>query len=230
MKKHKSVETFETSSYTTKDRDKIIERINFIFETTKDRLLPTFDAIEQEAEVIQENTMKTLNETCSTHGMNEYDCYSASHCQALHHYTTNKEMKRELLNHQTAFLFHRFEKDCQEIFKNLIVKDGNILINELIKLNIQTEIGSSWHKINNELRLVTNVIKHGEGPSLDKLKEERGDLFISSFHYLINSSIEISLDELTIYVEEIKKFWIDFFEKYTISKTLENVAIQEILI
>lgn len=220
MQNHKSVDTFESSSYSQKDKDKIIERIDFIFNTTKNRLLPTFDAIEQEAEKIQNDTINELIENADPYEMDEYDCYAEGQYQGFKHYVINKEMKRELLNHQAAFLFHRFEKDCQDIFREC----AQDLRTTLQTLGIDVGKNSNWRKINQEFRLVANVIKHGDGRSFKCLLQIRPDLFRSNFHTLFNPLIEISLDELTAYTEEMKNFWIDFFEKYAISKTSVNAS------
>jgi hypothetical protein len=73
-------------------------------------------------------------------------------------------MKQEFLNHQATLLYHMFEKDCKKMFPKINNKKFiNNLEEKLINLNIATDNSSSWYKINKELRLISNVIKHGKG-------------------------------------------------------------------
>ena len=58
---------------------------------------------------------------------------------------------------------------------------GNDLKEKLQLIGISTEDNSSWYKINKELRLICNVIKHGTGTSYNDLKKLRGDLFKNNF-------------------------------------------------
>lgn len=120
-------------------------------------------------------------------------------------------MKQEFLNHQATLLFHIFEKDCQKMCP-LLHNKGTELKEKLDEMGISTNENSNWHKINKELRLISNVIKHGKGRSYDELKILRTDLFKENFGFLLTSDIEISLIDILIYREKMKGFWIEFFD------------------
>ena len=89
---------------------------------------------------------------------------------------------------------------------------GNDLKEKLQLIGISTENNSPWYKINKELRLISNVIKHSTGSSYNDLKKLRGDLFKNNFGFLLKSDIEISLNDIEVYGNEMKNFWIEFFD------------------
>jgi hypothetical protein len=128
-------------------------------------------------------------------------------------------MKQEFLNHQATLLYHIFEKDCKKMFPKIndkkFIKD---LEKKLSNLNIPIDENSSWYKINKELRLISNVVKHGKGSSYNRLKELKPDLFKKNFGFLLKSDIEISLNDIIIYGNSIKNFWIKFFDIALVSE------------
>jgi hypothetical protein len=195
--------------YYPSDKINIIERIDIVIDTIKSRLVPTFDLIEEEAKVIEEQKLDELYKNFNPDTMDIGSCYEDAHSKGASHYVIHNEMKKEFLNHQSTLLFHIFEKDCKKMFPNL---SGNDLKDKLQEIGISTEDNSSWYKINKELRLICNVIKHGTGPSYDDLKRLREDLFKNNFGFLLKSDIEISLNDIEVYGNEMKKFWIEFFD------------------
>lgn len=191
------------------DKIRTIERIDTVIDTIKLRLIPTFDLIEEEAKEIERKKLDELSENFNPDTMDIGSCYEDAQSEGVSHYIIHNEMKQEFLNHQATLLFHIFEKDCKKMFPEF---SGNDLKEKLQQIGISTEDNSSWYKINKELRLICNVIKHGTGTSYDTLKEIRGDLFKNNFGYLLTSDIEISLNDIEVYVNEMKKFWIEFFD------------------
>lgn len=209
IRHYRQMETSLYSLYSQSDKLKIIQRIDTVIDTIKLRLLPTFDKIEEEAEEIETKKLDELSKNFNPDITDIGSCYEEAYSEGARHYTIYKEMKQEFLNHQATLLFHLFEKDCKEVFVTL---NGENLKNKLNELGVSIEANSSWHKINKELRLVCNVIKHGTGRSYDDLKDIRGDLFKNNFCFLLESDIEISLDDIEVYGNEMKNFWIEFFD------------------
>ena len=195
--------------YYPSDKTNIIERIDTVINTIKLRLIPTFDSIEEEAKEIEKKKLDELYKNFNPDTMDIGSCYEDAHSKGASHYAIHNEMKQEFLNHQATLLFHIFEKDCKKMFPKL---SGNHLKEKLQEIGISTEDNSSWYKINKELRLICNVIKHGAGESYDKLKTLRGDLFKNNFRFLLKSDIEISLNDIEVYGNEMKNFWINFFD------------------
>ena len=78
-----------------------------------------------------------------------------------------------------------------------------------------------WSKID-ELRLVANTVKHAEGPSSDRLREIRSDMFInplfsqdpfplqgfdSVFQPLVGDDLYVSLQDIKDYRDHLVQFW-----------------------
>lgn len=195
--------------YYPSDKINIIERIDTVINTIKSRLVPAFNSIEDEAKEIEKKKLDELYKNFNPDTMDIGSCYEDAYSKGASHYVIHNEMKQEFLNHQATLLFHIFEKDCKKIFPTL---EGNSLKEKLKEIDISTEYNSSWYKINKELRLICNVIKHGTGDSYDKLKKLRIDLFKEKFGFLLKSDIEISLNDIVIYGNHMKNFWIEFFD------------------
>ncbi len=208
--------------YYDKHKKDIIDRIDVVINTVQLRLLPTFDNIEEEANQVEKTKLNELNTNFNPYTMDEYLCYEEAHSEGAMHYFIYKEMKQEFLNHQATLLFHLFEKDCQKIFENL---SGDEKKEFLIELGINISPESNWMKTNKELRFLANAIKHGNGNSFEKLKELRPDLTQDTFHFFFDSKIEITIEELSNYANQMKNFWEDFFEK-ALNKESENLINQ----
>ncbi|MCK9336316.1 MAG: hypothetical protein M0P43_00665 [Arcobacteraceae bacterium] len=196
-------------NYYEADKIEILDRIEIIVNTITARLLPTFDSIE-EAKRIEEARLSELVKIFNPDTMDVGSCYEDAFSKAGQHYMIQNEMKQEFLNHQATLLFHIFEKDCQKMCF-LLNDNGTALKEKLEELGIATNANSHWYKINKELRLVSNVIKHGKGRSYDDLKILREDLFKDNFGFLVTSDLEISLDDIKNYGIEMKFFWMEFF-------------------
>lgn len=188
----------------------ILNRIETVINTITTRLLPTFNLIESEAEKIQEEKLSESFKSFNPDTMDDASIYEDAFSDAGYYYMIQSEMKQEFLNHQATLIFHIFEKDCQNMFPNSYYKEKE-LKEKLEKLGISTNEDSNWYKINKELRLISNVIKHGKGRSYDELKALKNDLFKNNPGFLLTSDIEISLDEIQNYGNKMKYFWTEFF-------------------
>lgn len=111
-----------------------------------------------------------------------------------------------------------FDEFCTKGIKDIKLKfnDGEIDI---------TNFGC--YEFINELRILTNSIKHGHGPSLKKLKEIREDYFSSSLDSVVNGlgmtllnsykstlnnmSLYISDGDLYAYAKALQQFWDELF-------------------
>lgn len=188
------------------DKIEILERIDSISKTINDRLLPTFNLLEDEAKAVGEKKLEKL----SADFMDEASVYEQAFDEEVYHYHLHSEMRRAFINNSIIWLFHLFEKDCGNIFQT---SDGNIKKSELESLSINIETDSLWDICNTELRLIANVIKHGQGQSFNKLKLRKPEI-IKSFHgFLSDADVEITSKDLNQYIFTMKEFWQDFFSK-----------------
>jgi len=176
--------------------------------------VPTFNSIEEESREIEKNKLDELYKSFHPDTTDIGSCYEEAHSEGASHYAIHNEMKQEFLNHQATLLFHMFEKDLKNMFR--ISKDtylkGDDLKNKLEEIGISTDTNSTWYKVNKELRLISNVVKHGTGDSYDDLKKIREDLFNNNFGFLLKSDISLTLNDIEIYANYMKKFWTEFFD------------------
>jgi hypothetical protein len=161
--------------------------------------------------------------------------------QGLEMYETLNGMKSYHLQMTIAMLYSIWEKQIHEFTIQELRHDPGFMRNSLPFEDIQRIFEShgivfsnlnSWGKIR-ELKLLTNVIKHGEGSSADSLSRIRPDLFdfgISDNSDLlniisINQLNDINRDgkyillnkikesDLFIYIKATKEFWEEMPER-----------------
>ncbi|MEA2048920.1 MAG: hypothetical protein U9O64_10815 [Campylobacterota bacterium] len=190
----------------------IFDKIASIEETIFNRLLPAYNNIEEEAKKVEDEKLKELAKTFNPDIMDAGEAYQKAWEEGAEHYTLQHAMKTEFLLSTATWLFHLFEKDCREMCPELYNKPED-LKSELEKIGIYCDNNSDWYKINTELRLVANTIKHGEGGSYNRLKTLKPDYFEVSTSYLTDNTIEISEEAIQIYIENMKSFWESFFDK-----------------
>jgi len=136
-------------------------------------------------------------------------------------YNIYPKMKQDFLNIIVVWLYHLYEKDCKNFFnyrdkekiKFLKItgfyKNGKYIEAEIKVLSeyigIEMKPNSNWFKINTELRLLNNSIKHSLKVS-DKLKSLRPDL-------IIEGEIKMTFEEIKKYAEAMKSLWTESDEK-----------------
>jgi hypothetical protein len=199
-------------NYYESNRNHIFDKIVSIKETIFDRLLPVYNNIEEEAKKVEEEKLKELAKTFNPETMDAGDAYQEAWEEGAEHYTLQHAMKTEFLLSTATWLFHLFEKDCREMCPKLYNKPED-LKTELEKMGINCDDNSNWYKINTELRLVANTIKHGEGGSYNKLKTLKPNYFETTASYLTDSKIELSKEDILMYIENMYSFWEAFFDK-----------------
>lgn len=81
----------------------------------------------------------------------------------------------------------------------------------------QKDVGA-WNDIDDELRLVANVAKHGEGRSSRNLKKIRPSLFDpparegASFDPMFGNQLYVTIQDLKRYTDLIVNFWKEYTE------------------
>jgi hypothetical protein len=191
-----------------------------------ERLFPNFDEIEKEAE---EQSETFFQKGMESHG-SEIDPASLADSaleEGFYRYQELSLIKYEftasaistafmLWEQQTRrFLFkemrHCFEIKMEEFCTNF----GEI--KEVFKYHVvELEALDCWEKIN-ELKLLYNVIKHGDGPSAKKLRRLHKDLFNDRYakidfssnieSTLLSEVLNINQDLFNEYCEVLKQFW-----------------------
>lgn len=192
------------------DRLEILSNLEYVSYTILERLYSAFDAIEAEAKIIEKKASQRYSVSFDPDTMDESYGFEEAYHEGIDHYLIHNEMKNEFLNSAATWLFHLFEKDCIKIFGNV---DGHVKKKELKKLGIVTSAGSLWSACNKELRLIANVVKHGEGKSAIDLEKIRPELFKKDLFSKRFIAIELTQTYIQLYLSYMKRFWSDFFDK-----------------
>lgn len=120
----------------------------------------------------------------------------------------------ELTRHHTFYVKKGKGKGKEIEFKSFCTKLDEIG-NLLEQCGVTTMFLDSWAKIN-ELHLLQNVIKHGDGSSANQLEEIRPDLFrmvgdtkiMDLYLTILNEqALDVNDSEIVDYGEALKQFW-----------------------
>ncbi len=213
------------------DQSHIFEQLEIFYNILENRILASFDSVEEEAKELEANRLKELNESFNPNYMDGYTMHEDAFSEGGKYYAMHTQMEQSLLNMSTVWLYHLFEQQLFLISKKIINNFNHTHKNAI--QNIENCLKSKaveleyWEKIK-ELKYAANSIKHAEGGSLEKLKKLRPDLFYKPFGAVVSevsiplfkNEIEISREDPKAYFTEIVNFWNDFFEKIKIMERI----------
>lgn len=213
-------------------RNQFIHQVTIFVENIENRLLPTFDDIENEAEKVTEQEWDKLCSSCFSPDIDPSDLAEKARDAGVDHYMMLSGVKQALLNVSVTTLYHLFEQQLLFFLRREVLHPSGENDINLIKItvfkdrflqhNIDIERFSSWPTIN-ELRLVANTVKHAEGKSAIELHKLRPDLFINPifkkqkfglrgnyrrlYMPLAGEDLYITQEYLEEYRNAIVKFW-----------------------
>ncbi|MCX5903213.1 MAG: hypothetical protein NTV89_07020 [Proteobacteria bacterium] len=160
--------------------------------TFNERLFPAFNNIENEAEEYTEKIYEKFCENCFSEYVDLADLADSAMDKGVAYYSELNLVHYSFTAMSISSLYHLWEQQVRKFlfdemrhtykldFKTFCVH-GITEIKEFFKHhNIDLETLSVWDKID-ELRLLCNVIKHGDGKSADELKSKNSNLFRESF-------------------------------------------------
>jgi hypothetical protein len=174
-------------------REHVIERVCPRFQQFGDlvcsRVLPAFEGINEEAHALERRRYTEL--ISSVHVADEDDMWNAGEAmadlafnEAMDHAVLLGSMRFATLNLYAAALYHLTEQHLIDLMLRIHNNDQrhNHRPEEAIgwfknTLGLDVTTLSSW-PLMDELRLVANVVKHGEGGSAAQLRQMRPDLFV----------------------------------------------------
>ena len=209
-------------------------QLDAIFDTLEKRLLPNFgdDTINEESQRIVEGFWDRFT---AIPGMEERDpdhFLDAAHDAGISHYLLMYGIRQGMISLFAAALYHTFEQQLMFVHrKNVLLKNEEnepnlykikLFCSRLKEYGIDIEGFPSWQKIE-ELRLVTNTVKHAVGNSSRKLRKIRPDLFrnpllpqessLLDLPYtqlagtLVGEGLYVSLQDVKDYRDHLVLFW-----------------------
>ena len=215
-------------------RIEFIPQLNAIVNALEKRLLPNLEKekIGEEADRIADEDWERSISSTSVMGDEAPDYFPDRALNAgIAHYTLMYGIRQGMLNLFTAALYHVFEQQVMYFHRKNVLHlcEENdprkfkmpVFEGRLKKCGIDIKNFACWSKID-ELRLVANTVKHAEGPSSDRLREIRSDMFInplfsqdpfplqgldSVFQPLVGDDLYVSLQDIKDYCDYLVQFW-----------------------
>lgn len=205
-----------------------ITSIDYFLEITKERVFPIFDDVDGEQERVADEVLS------SPHwGYDDAaEAYEAAYDISIEKALLFIELRNLFIASSTAHLFHLFER---QIYKHLFYelrhdltkpidnwRDAASLISRLrFKESDTSHDARELQEVFNdpdliELRFVANCVKHGEGPSHEKLvkmgaqvvsNERLSQEWSTGNNSLLGADILILTSDLDRYANAIRRYW-----------------------
>lgn len=199
------------------------------------RVIPTFDNIELEAEkATQEHWDNSMQSTAYEGDYYDHgDFAEAAEDAGIQMYENLSFVRQQLIGLSIAGLYHLWERTLkqfiakefrhyyhdEQIFKDLAKENFEGVVKLLQQFGYDLTKELYYNKLN-ELRLITNTIKHGEGRACDdliKIAPNLFDDFLKTFE--ISPAAEdliLSPEDFRIYTDAITKFWMMLPQRMTL--------------
>lgn len=209
-----------------------IEKFILILNT---KLFPVFSEIDQEAEQLGKEYFDKIMNSPGDGSIDPADIAESAMDKAISHYSDLSLVKYEFTAMSTATLYQLWEQQVRRfLFREMshvyqlkfseFCANGIRGIKECFKRhNVDLEKLNSWPKLN-ELRMLCNVIKHGDGNEANKLITLNSSLFKVEYQKhaayglnldttLLEESLQIDQDVFNNYGENVVAFWKELPER-----------------
>ena len=210
-----------------------VPQLKAIVQALEKRLLPNLEEekIELESNKITEEVWERFMSMPATGNEDPADFADRALNAGIAHYTLMYGIRQGMLNLFAAALYHTFEQQVMFFHrKNVLDLDEEndskkfklkVFQRRLKEYGIDIKNFACWSKID-ELRLVANTVKHAEGPSSDRLRAIRSEMFInplfsqdpfplqgfdSVFQPLVGDNLYVSLQDIKDYCDHLVQFW-----------------------
>ncbi len=171
--------------------DSFVPQVQAFSETLTRRVLPGFDTVNAEGRRIEQEAYRELSRGAGE-DFDAADAAEEARDQAITYWVTMYGIQQGVVNLFGLGLWHLFEQQVTHFIRHAIREPWDpapskppleILQEELQRMGVDIEIRAmaSYAKVD-ELRLVANCAKHGDGDSCAKLRIKRPDLFTPTPH------------------------------------------------
>lgn len=169
-------------------RRRAVPQVRILLSTLRDRVLPIFANIEQEANDYGEQVFQELgNQPSYDDSVDIGDLAEIAQDRGLARYEALAGVRQAIINALTVSLHHVVEQELLYFLRrhvltpleepDLSLAKLAVLSSRLRAKGLDIERIDGWQTLK-ELGLVANTIKHAEGRSAEELKPIRPDLFV----------------------------------------------------
>lgn len=200
----------------------------FYIEQACKRLLTQFENIEAEANAAAEKHLEDIAPLFNPDSHDESDFYESAQDKGIEFYQLLSEMQERTRLSVIAGMYYEWDKNLREWLSrelrschfgmNVVKSIWKIEISQLFDLLLVFGFDArslpNYHLLD-AMRLVVNVFKHGDGPSLDEL-HNKYPVFIPSplggavswSQYIDHSYLKVSDHHLDQFSDSIIEFWL----------------------
>ena len=212
----------------------LIGEVRTIVEIFSTRVFPVFDNIEEEAESYSESFFEAVMAAEQDDSADPADIADSATEAGIAKYTSLSLARYALLASAISTLYHLWEQqvrfflfeEMRHVYKIEIAEfctNGINGIKEYFKQHrVDVEALRCWAKLD-ELRLLCNVIKHGDGISASQLLARSPSFFIEAYRSgerklpihstLLEESLVLSKATFNDYAKAIDSFWRELPER-----------------
>jgi hypothetical protein len=163
-------------------RRAFVPSLEFYRRIVIEKFLPLLsdDAISKESDQVEREAFERMGERVAPEDYDPSDFFESAHDEGFEFYELMHDTRQGLVNGFAAALYHLFEQQLCEFYRLVAwdkeaVLNGKAAADKLRPLGVDVAKFPEWASLN-ELRLLTNCIKHGEGDSCKELAALRPDL------------------------------------------------------
>jgi hypothetical protein len=212
-----------------------VPALEHLIDALESRLLPNFPKVDikNEADAVVDEEWKRFMSMPATGDEDPANFADAAHEAGLNYYMIVTGIRQGIINMFAAGLYHAYEQQLLFFHREELLPYGQQHDKAQLKISRANELLSdrgielssfeSWAVVE-ELRLVSNTVKHAEGDSAEQLRRRRPDLFkdpqlkdhgfeglsqsASSIYLpMVGEDLFVQVDDLTKYRDALVQFW-----------------------
>ncbi|TWD77481.1 hypothetical protein FB547_10915 [Variovorax beijingensis] len=200
----------------------------FYFEQARKRLLTQFDNIEAEANKAAEEYLKQTSRFFNPDSDDVGDFYESANDKGIEFYLLLRDMLERTRLSVIAGMYHEWDKKLREwltkelrswhhgdnLVRAIWKADISSVFDLLLVLDFDASAVTGYERLD-AMRLVVNVFKHGDGTSLDQLKEKYPEFVLDPIggddeyrsHFLDHTNMKVTEGHLEEFSAAILGFW-----------------------
>ena len=176
------------------------DQIDRLVDTLTVRLLPTFDSVHAEVEAIQREAYRANNERANDgNWLDPQTAHDASFEASSVHFDIVLDLRQGLQNMFALTLYHLFEQQVRAFHVRVLhhkpLKFGPDVLKAWDKTLPDPVLTTEQLSGLDELRLLANAVKHGDGASAQELYTAAPHLFLADYE-------QDALDDPTVIVHK----------------------------
>lgn len=213
-----------------------VSQVEMLREVLIERLLPTFENIEEEATRHADELYEELgNLPGGDDGPDMGDFAEIARDAGQDRYDALADARQAVLNAMTVSLYHLVEQHLLRFHRQHVLHPSEEdneklwwleeLFDRLSEMGLDVRLLPSWKKVE-ELQHTANAIKHADGRAANRLRKVRPDLFVSPllrngdprflrgttpvFTPMAGDDIYVSVDDFTVFAAATIRFFEEF--------------------